>query len=86
MNNTIVHLPNGDFKVMPINPEINDPAIGYCECCGLLDHHRIHGLCAGCNNRAQTVGYEAADVNTIPGYRAGDKHPNSMLQEEEVLA
>jgi len=56
--------------------------IGYCECCGVVDHHRINGLCASCNRKAITfiyhkemaIGYEAADVTTISGYSPNGDH------------
>lgn len=55
-------------------------SIGYCECCGLLDHHRIEGLCASCTLKAVNfdeikdeipLGMEAADTSTIAGFKGG---------------
>ncbi len=31
-------------------------SIGYCERCGVLDHHLIRGLCLGCTEEVETVG------------------------------
>jgi len=56
-------------------------SIGYCECCGILDHHRIEGLCAGCIKNAVnydeikddiSLGMEAADTSTIDGFNEVD--------------
>jgi len=51
--------------------------IGYCECCGIMEHHRIDGLCAMCVQKAVNfnevkneipLGVEAADISTIDGF------------------
>jgi len=57
-------------------------SIGYCECCGLMEHHRVDGLCSLCIKKAVnfddikddiTLGVEAADVSTVKGFN-GDSH------------
>ena len=54
--------------------------IGYCECCGIMEHHRIEGLCPGCVQKAVNfdevkneipLGMEAADTSTINGFVGG---------------
>lgn len=56
-------------------------SIGYCECCGILEHHRVEGLCPGCIKKAVNfdevkneipLGVEAADISTIDGFTGGN--------------
>ena len=50
--------------------------IGYCQGCGVVDHHLIHELCDSCTEKVVTLpvveavplGVEAADVDCIPAY------------------
>lgn len=60
MNNDIKHLPNGDCEVVYDTPvyigvdlaQGNDKTVtswvGYCQRCGMLDHHLEHELCPLC--------------------------------------
>lgn len=47
MNNTIKHLPGGDFSVVPLNDT--------CECCGVVDCELVQGLCITCANKFNTT-------------------------------
>ena len=61
-----------------------EETMGHCECCGLFEHHRIEGLCAGCIQKAVNfdevkdeipLGIEAADTSTISGFSGGTYAP-----------
>lgn len=56
-------------------------SIGYCECCGIMEHHRIEGLCASCMQKIVNfdevkndipLGIEAADISTVDGFVEGN--------------
>ena len=64
-----------------IKESIMNESIGYCECCGLMEHHRIEGLCPGCIKKAVNfnelkddfpLGVEATDVSTIDDFKGVD--------------
>lgn len=40
-------------------------SIGYCDGCGILDHHLMHGLCATCARRVEW--YKDSDLRLLLG-------------------
>lgn len=45
--------------------------IGYCEWCGMLDHHLIDGECERCREKSQTLRFDPYDYDDEPlGYEA----------------
>ncbi len=62
--------------------------IGYCEVCGLLDHHLLGGVCPSCQSKVQT--YQGHDYEGITLGAEADvsyslsSHPIRSAKQHEV--